>query len=716
MINRIPAHEGMLCHLIKYARPDLVERIKVTQKIETMVIGLGRQGTRHAGLMQEFGTTVTAGIAAGRGGQRLHEVIPIFDNVAEAFEEFPNIAAASIWRHHTTARDAALEAIEAGVPLVVLITEGIPLRDVRDILVAARKKKTILIGGNTPGVIFPPEGIKVGMLPDVFYPEEPAPGQFGASGVTIISRSGAILYHMSDGLVSAGIAQNAVLGVGGDGAIGSTFRKLVPMAMEFQNTDLVVVAGEIGGSQEELLAEDIKTNPQKYPKPLVALISGAHAPEGKTMGHAGAIVAPGQEYGTFKSKRAALESAGVTVVNSQYDLIEEVKKKLNNKSYFEIERYYKKMEKKWEEPPKKPQWGTTTTKVAPNSLVIAGYKLDEIIAKSTLLKTAHLLVKTELPSEEALKAHHRAAVNAALMTAPPVERFAGEDISKTLAKCLLMDKNLSAIPQSGKDGAVNKTIFALGRVSRYLANILGNESAFEKASADEPFANFMYRAVTGETVVDSKRARMIEAMIVASVDHGVTPPSAQASVIAASVRAAYEMSVASGVGAITDVHGGAGAKAAEFFRKCADRSQEKGIGLEKATREVLTEYMKMGKRVEGMGHRIHTEDPRRQVLWNMADEFELSGSCIAVSKLVSEIFENVRGMKLPINVDGVIGAIVADMGLSTDLAKALFVYGRVAGLSAHYFEEIASQQPMRRLNFAEAVYKGKELRPFPRGS
>ena len=229
--ERIPAHEGMLCHLIKHARPDLVETIKQTQRIETVVIGLGAQGTRHAGLMQEFGTTVTAGIAAGRGGQRIHETIPVYDNVEECLTEHPDIAACSIWRHFTTARDAALEAIEAGIPLVVLITEGIPLRDVRDILGAASRHKTTLIGGNTPGVMFPPEGIKVGMLPDVFYPAEPGPGKTDASGVTIVSRSGAILYHLSDALASAGIAQNAVLGVGGDGAIGATFRQLVPLVM-----------------------------------------------------------------------------------------------------------------------------------------------------------------------------------------------------------------------------------------------------------------------------------------------------------------------------------------------------------------------------------------------------------------------------------------------------------------------------------------------------
>ncbi|MBU0618104.1 MAG: hypothetical protein KKI02_10340, partial [Planctomycetes bacterium] len=117
-MQRIPAHKGMLCHMIKAARPDLVKKIEQTQEIETIVVGLGRQGTRHAGLMQEFGTTVTAGIAAGRGGQRIHETIPVYDTVADCLEEHQNIAAASIWRHYSTARDATLEVIEAGVPLV----------------------------------------------------------------------------------------------------------------------------------------------------------------------------------------------------------------------------------------------------------------------------------------------------------------------------------------------------------------------------------------------------------------------------------------------------------------------------------------------------------------------------------------------------------------------------------------------------------------------
>ena len=702
--------QGMLYYIIEKKRPDIAKKIRETGAIETIVVGLGGQGMRHAELMQQYGTKITAGIAPGRGGTRLLETIPIYDNIKECLREHPNIAVASIWRHYSTAKDATIEIIEAGIPVVILISEGIPIKDVRDILVSARKNKTLLIGGNTPGVIFPPEGIKAGMLPDVFYPEEISPEKFGPKGVTIISRSGAILYHLSDALASVGIAQNAVIGVGGDGAIGSTFRDLVPLAMEYKNTDLVVVAGEIGGCQEELLAEDIKKNPTKYQKPIVTLISGAHAPEGKTMGHAGAIVSPGQNYGTFQSKKLALESAGVPVVNSQYDLITEVKKKLNNKTYFNVENYYKKMKTVWDSPPKKPGWGTLITKVMPNNLLISGYPLQDIVEKKSFLETAYLLVKGELPDKKTLEKMIKIAIDATKLPVPKIEKYKDEDISKTLVKYFVLDEELAKFPEAGTDGAVKKTIFCLGRTARYLSRILVTEKSLENMGDNEPFSHVIYRAITGNLKVNEQHSKMIEAMIVACVDHGVTPPSAQATIIAASTRTPYEVAVAQGIGAITDVHGGAGAKAAQFFNECIIKSQKEKIDVAQAARKIMKTYIESGKRIEGLGHRLHTKDPRRDVLWNFASKTGINGKHIQLSKKVSTIFEQVRGMSLPINVDGVIGAIVADMDLNPAMAKALFIYGRIAGLSAHYFEECASQPRMRQINFAEAIYKGKELR------
>ncbi len=705
-MKRVPPDSGMLYYIIKKIRPEFAERIRETKKIETAVIGLGRQGTRHAGLMSDFGTTITAGIAHGRGGTKILETVPVYNNINECIKEHPDIAVASIWRHYSTAANVALDVIESGIPVVVLITEGIPLRDVRDIIVSARKHKTLLIGGNTPGVIFPPEGIKIGMLPDVFYPEEISSDSFGPKGVTIISRSGAILYHMSDALSSAGIAQNAVIGVGGDGAIGSTFLDLVPLVMGYENTDLVVIAGEIGGCQEEILSKDMVEHPEKYPKPVVAILSGAHAPEGKTMGHAGAIVTPGQEYGTFESKKKSLEKAGVKVVNSQHELIEAVKSKLGGKTYFKIDHYYDKMKTIWESPPKKPVWGTLITKVEPNNLVMSGYPLRLIIEKEGFLETACLLVNKEFPDKETLNEMRKNVFKALSMPGPNIS-FGKEDISKSVAKCLLIDDALTQFPN---DEPIKKVAFCIGRVVRYLGMILGTENTLGKVDESEPFSHVIYRVVTGKENVNEKHAKMLEAIMVASVDHGVTPPSAQATIIAASTRANYEVSVANGVSAITDVHGGAGAKAAVFFRECVEKSKKENITLSEAAKEIIKGYISNGKRIEGMGHRIHKKDPRRDALWKLAEQTGVADECVNVSKIVTDIFEQVRGIKLPINVDGVIGAIVADLGLEPSIAKALFIYGRIAGLSAHYFEEITTQPVMRRINFADAVYKGKEER------
>jgi succinyl-CoA synthetase alpha subunit len=705
-LERLPADQGFLFHIIKERRPELAERIKESKRIESIIIGLGRQGTRHAGLMMDYGTDIVAGIAPGRGGTRVHEIVPVYDTVTECLADNPDVAVASIWRHYSTAKDATLEVIKAGVPVVVLISEGIPLRDVRDILVTAREHNTLLLGGNTPGIIFPPEGIKAGMLPDVFHPAEPSPGKAGAHGVTIISRSGAILYHMSDALASAGIAQNAVLGVGGDGAIGAPFPTMVPLAQSYPNTDLVVVAGEIGGCQEELLAEDITKHPERYPKPIVALISGANAPEGKTMGHAGAIVSPGTAYGTFASKKGALEAAGVTVVNSQHDLIEAVKEQLGGKSYFDVDHYYERMRNTWENPPSKAAWGTLITKVEPNNLVIAGYPLQELIGRIGIVEMASLLVRQRFPTDEERTFLEQVFREAAASPGPEVKRSKDEDISKTLAKCLLLDDGLAALPEKGAAAQVEKTVFALGRMSRYLAVILETGDALDGATPKASPRELIWRAVSGRKDVEPALAELVEAMVVACVDHGVTPPSAQATLIAASTRAAYEVSVAHGVGAITDVHGGAGAKAAAFFRSSVELAAEEGIDLPEALRRRTKEAINAGRRIEGMGHRVHTKDPRRDALWTMSGDAGVAGDHVAASKLITEVLSQVRGLNLPINVDGVIGAVIADMGLDPALAKAVFIYGRVAGLSAHYFEEVLSQNKMRRINFSDAVYKG----------
>jgi citrate synthase len=173
------------------------------------------------------------------------------------------------------------------------------------------------------------------------------------------------------------------------------------------------------------------------------------------------------------------------------------------------------------------------------------------------------------------------------------------------------------------------------------------------------------------------------------------------------------VAVSQGVGAITDVHGGAGEKAASFFLQCVRAAQDEGLPLRDASRAVLSRYVREGRRVEGMGHRVHTQDPRRDVLWRLAERSGLAGPCVAVSRMAEDLLHEVRGLSLPINVDGVIGAVIADMGFAPRLAKALFIFGRIMGLAAHHFEEVATQPPMRTIVFSEAVYRGASERRFP---
>jgi len=358
-------------------------------------------------------------------------------------------------------------------------------------------------------------------------------------------------------------------------------------------------------------------------------------------------------------------------------------------------------------------WDTMITKIMPNNILISGYPLQNIIEKKGFIETSYLLLKGEFPDEKTLNAMRKIVVEAAKKSAPKIKQSKNEDVSKTLVKYFVLDEELAIFPLEGTDGAVKKTMFCIGRTARYISEILGNGKTLEKLDGNESFSDVVYRAVTGNSKVNEQHARMMEAMIVASVDHGVTPPSAQATIIAASTRASYEVAVAHGVGAITDVHGGAGAKAAKFFNECLTKANKEKIDASQAAEEIIKKYVEEGKRIEGLGHRIHTNDPRRDVLWNLASQNGVAGEHVKLSKIVGTIFEKISGKSLPINVDGVIGAIVADMGLDPAMAKVFFIYGRVAGLSSHYFEEVVSQPKMRQINFSEVVYKGKEYRKIP---
>jgi len=274
--------------------------IIVDDKTRVVVQGItGNEGMFHTRQMVEYGTKVVAGMTPGKGGQKI-DGIPVFNTIAEAVKN-TGANASAIFVPPAFAGDAILEAVEAGISVIVCMTEGIPTLDMVMVREYLYKKASKLIGPNTPGIISPGK-CKIGVMAGYIH----KPGTIG-----IISRSGTLTYEVVDQLTKKGIGQSTCIGIGGDQIIGLNFVDLLEMFEKDPGTEAVIMIGEIGGTAEEEAAQFVE---KKMSKPVLAFIAGLTAPPGRRMGHAGAIISGGK--GTAKEKMEALAKAGVKVVRN----------------------------------------------------------------------------------------------------------------------------------------------------------------------------------------------------------------------------------------------------------------------------------------------------------------------------------------------------------------------------------------------------------------
>ncbi len=274
--------------------------ILVDSNTRLVVQGItGSEGSFHTSQMLEFGTNVVAGVTPGKGGQT-HLGCPVFNTVADAVEK-EGANTGVIFVPPAFAADAILEAVGAGIEVIVCITEGIPVADMIPVYQAVRKAGAKLVGPNCPGVLTPGQA-KVGIMPAMIF----SPGSIG-----VVSRSGTLTYEAVDQLTRQGLGQSTAVGIGGDPIVGSRFVDILSLFEADPATEAVVMIGEIGGSAEEEAAAYIE---EKMTKPVVAFIAGRTAPPGRRMGHAGAIIAGGK--GTAEEKFAALRKAGATIVEN----------------------------------------------------------------------------------------------------------------------------------------------------------------------------------------------------------------------------------------------------------------------------------------------------------------------------------------------------------------------------------------------------------------
>jgi succinyl-CoA synthetase alpha subunit len=563
--------------------------ILIDSSMRVVVQGItGREGMTRTRLMQGYGTQVVAGVTPGKGGSEV-EGVPVFDTVRAASEAVgvPDISV--IFVPAALVKDAALEALDAGVRLLVIVPDRVPIYDVLEIDGAAKAAGAYFIGPNTLGVLSPGVGV-LGMMGgraasarEWFFP--------GPVGVT--SRSGGITTSIAYYLARAGIGASTLVHVGGDAIVGLPHAEILKRFQDDPQTEAVVLFGEIGTSQEEAAAALIEAG--GFTKPLIAYIGGKAAKSGTRFSHAGAIIEGGR--GTHASKVARLREVGAHIVEAFGDIPRVTADVLKSRPVVPVAKPVPKPDDEEDNL----HWKTAITKVAPNEIRLRGYRIDELMGQVSFSQAIYLAITGKLPTPE------------------------------------------------------------VGRV--------------------------------------------LDAIFVASIDHGATPPSALAARTSASTGAPFNAAVAAGLLSINKHHGGAVEDSMRMIGMGISIAASENLPAADAADRLVAGYRAEKKRLPGFGHRIHTDDPRTKRLLEIAAGNGVAGEAVAMVQAIAAVLAN-TGRSLPVNVDGAMAAVLLDLGIPPELGNTFFMMARVPGLVAHVYEEATREKPMRRIHPSDHEYDG----------
>ncbi len=564
--------------------------ILIDETKRVLVQGItGREGMARTRLMLDYGTHVIGGCTPGKGGTRVLG-LPVFNTPKEAAQAFGEIDISVLFVPGPAVKAAAIEAFEAGVKLAVLVADRVPVWDAMEIAACAERTGARFVGPNTLGIISPGRAV-VGMIGGRAESARAwfKPGRPG--GVGVISRSGGMASSTGYYLGQAGVRLSTIVHIGGDAVLGLRVGEVAQMFQDDPRTDAIVLFGEIGGSQEEELAELIGVG--RVTKPVIAYIGGKAARSGTRFSHAGAIIEGNR--GTHIGKVEALMSVGATVVDSFGDLpgatVDVLKRASGATSLMSDDE-------------RKAVWTTGITKIEPNRVAVRGHDI---------------------------------------------------------------------------------------------ASLMGCTS----------FGAAVYLILTGR-VAEEKVGRLMDAILVSSIDHGATPPSCLAARTVASTGAALSQSVAAGIMSINRHHGGAIEDCARYLGRLLELSMEQKRDLAQVAADEVARIKSSGERISGFGHRVHTKDPRTARLFELAEQAGLTvapGTHIGAARAVEGAFAAI-GRPLPINVDGAIGAILADLKLDPRVFNGIFMIARTPGLVAHVIEEQTRERPMRRIDPVNHAYDG----------